>query len=148
MRQHFTEVFNTGRRQRADWTRRDGVDANAFRSHSVCHITHVGFQRGFRQTHDIVVRDGALRSQIRQGQQRRTRIQHGAAGFRHGNKAVRANIVSDFKAFAGNRINIIAVQLIARRETDRVYKTVKFRPNVTQLCKHSVNAGIFSDITR
>ncbi len=25
MRQHFAEVFNTGRRQRADWTPQDGV---------------------------------------------------------------------------------------------------------------------------
>ncbi len=58
----------------------------------------------------------------------------------------RANIVSDFKAFAGNRINISMRQLIAGRETS-VYETVRISNETLPARKHSAHAGIFSDIT-
>ncbi len=97
--------------------------------HRVRHIAHVRFQRRFCQTHNVVVRDSALSAKVGKGQQGRTRIQHGAASFCHCNEAVGADVVGNFEAFTGNGVNIVTIQLIARCKTNRVYETVKFRPN-------------------
>ena len=109
VRQHFTEIFNTGRGQRTDRTGRDGIDANAFRTHGVSHIADVSFQRGFGQTHHVIVRDRALCAQVGERQQSRTRVQHAAAGFGHCHEAVSADVVRDFKAVASDNVNVVAV---------------------------------------
>ncbi len=55
--------------------------------------------------------------------------------------------MSNFKAFASNRIHIVAIQLVSRCETNGVHETIKFRPGFAQLSKHCINAGVFSHIT-
>ena len=109
VRQHFTEIFNARSSQRTDRTGRDGVDANAFRTHGVSHIADVSFQRGFGQTHYVVVRDRALCAQVGERQQSRARVQHAAAGFGHRHEAVGADVVRDFEAVAGDNVNVVAV---------------------------------------
>ncbi|MNI69365.1 hypothetical protein D3C73_1251070 [compost metagenome] len=54
--------------------------------------------------------------------------------------------MSDFKAFAGYRIHIVAIQLVCRCETDGVYETVEFFPGFAQFSEHGVDAGVFSHI--
>lgn len=54
--------------------------------------------------------------------------------------------MGNFEAFTGNGVNIVTIQLIARCKTNRVYETVKFRPNFPQFSEHGVDAGIFCNI--
>jgi uncharacterized membrane protein len=75
------------------------------------------------------------------------RVQHLAAGFSHCHEAVGADVVCDFEAFTGYGINVVAVQLIARCETDGVHEAVKFRPCFRQLGEHAIDAFILSNVT-
>ena len=54
--------------------------------------------------------------------------------------------MGNFEAFTSNGVNIVTIQLIARCKTNRVYETVKFRPNFPQFSEHGVDAGIFCNI--
>ncbi len=54
--------------------------------------------------------------------------------------------MGNFEAFTGNGVNIVTIQLIARCKTNRVYETIKFRPNFPQFSEHGVDAGIFGNI--
>ena len=54
----------------------------------------------------------------------------------------------DFEAIAGYGINIVTVQLVARRKTDRVNESVKFRPYFNQFAEQGFDAGIFRNVTR
>ncbi len=54
--------------------------------------------------------------------------------------------MGNFEAFTGDRVHVVAIQLIAWCETDGVNETVKFRPGFCQLSEHAVDAFILRNV--
>src|ERR1035438_5713098 len=52
--QHVSKSGDAARSQRLDWSGRDGIHADCFRSEIVSQVANGRFQGGFRYAHDVV----------------------------------------------------------------------------------------------
>src|SRR3569832_72 len=97
-------------------SRRDRVDAYALRSEALRHVAHVRLEARLREAHHVVVGHDTLGAEIAQGEQCAVAPRHHlAAGLRECGEAVGADLVRGEKTLAGRAVDIIALQLLARR---------------------------------
>ncbi len=147
MRQHLAEALDAGGRQGADRAGRNGVYAGAFRTQAGGQVANTGFQAGLGHTHDVVVRHGALSAEVGQGQQAAiAALHHLAAGLGQGDKAVGADVVGNAEAFTGGDFGEVAVQLVARSETNGVNDAIQAVPLLGQLDEYLLDFGVVGHI--
>src|SRR5690349_2691543 len=94
--QHLAEVLDAGSGEGADRASRYAVDASTVRAQGTGQVTYASFQGRLGHAHYVVVRHGALCTQVRQGQQAAVAaFHHFATGLGQGHEAVGADVVSD-----------------------------------------------------
>jgi AcrR family transcriptional regulator len=123
--------------------------AQHFGAEAASEVAYTGFQAGFGHAHHVVVRHGPLGAQVGQREQAAiAALHHLATGFGQGDQAVGADIMGNAKAFAGGDFGEVAVQLVARGETDRVNDAVQAVPLLAQGLEHRDDFFIAGHITR
>ena len=61
---HLADAGDTAGCKRPDWTSGDGVHPDVLGAEVVGQIADCGFQRGFSDSHDVVVRHDPFRSEV------------------------------------------------------------------------------------
>src|SRR5690606_30417722 len=131
--QHLAEAGDTAGGQGANRAGGDGVDAGAFRAEAAGQVTYTGFQAGLGHAHHVVVGHGALGTQVGEGEQAAVAaFHHLATRLGQGDETVGADVVGDLEAFTGGDFGEVAIELVARGETDRVDDTVQAVPFLAQ----------------
>jgi len=65
--QQFVEIGDARGGERLDGAGGEAVDADAFRANAGGEVVNAGFQAGFGQAHDVVMRHRAHRTEIAHG---------------------------------------------------------------------------------
>ena len=145
--QQDIEVANAAGSDRFDRTGRNGIDADAFLAKGLSHVTDTGFQRGFCQTHRIVVRNGTGRTKIGQGQCRRTGPHQVTGSLDHGRITVSGDIMGDLEVFAGQAVEKITGNRFTRCKADRVNQPIQTAPFVFDFAEYVFDMFILADIS-
>ena len=121
---HFTNArSNTGDRFYGAGT--ECVDSNALRAKIVSHVTHGCFQGRFANSHHVVARHDLFATEIAHAQNRCAVVQDWFGGVADGDQAVGADVHRHFETVSAG-LDRVAIQIVGRRESQRVQQEVNF----------------------
>src|SRR3569623_1684512 len=147
--EHFAEVADARGGEGLDRTRRDRVDAYALRSEALRHVAHVRLEARLGEAHHVVVGHDTLGAEIAQSEQCTAAPRHHlAAGLRECGEAIGADLMRGEKTLAGRAVDIIALQLLARRIGRGMGDDVDGVPARAEFGEYVLDLAIVGEIAR
>src|ERR1700722_5556392 len=131
--QHLAKAADTGSRQGLDRAGGYRIDADVAWAQVSCEKAHIGLKTRLGETHHVVARDRAHRTQVRQRQHRAGTARHESGGAaRQRRETVARHVVRDAERFARSVGAEAAGKRLARGECDRMHQDIQLTPLTPQ----------------